>query len=77
MAREEYFTSLAKLGSRTRESFTPLLISRVYSVKTLKISTMGSLAKKPNIKISINIMREYKPLSLFYTLVYLFSPSDF
>jgi hypothetical protein len=36
MVRVEYFTTLAKLGSRTGESFTPLLISRVYLVKTLK-----------------------------------------
>jgi hypothetical protein len=58
MVREEYFTSLAKLASRTGEYFTPLLISRVYSVKTLKTPKYhGSLAKNPDIKISIKIMR--------------------
>jgi hypothetical protein len=36
MTRVEYFTNLAKIGSRTKESFTPLLISKVYLVKTLK-----------------------------------------
>jgi len=46
MVREEYFTSLAKLGSRKEKSFTTELISRVYSVKTLKTpESMGSLTR--------------------------------
>jgi len=36
MVRVEYFTTLANLGLGTKESFTPLLISRVYLLKTLK-----------------------------------------
>jgi hypothetical protein len=36
MVRDEYFTSFAKLGPGTEGYFTSFLISRVYSVKTLK-----------------------------------------
>jgi hypothetical protein len=36
MVREEYFTSLTKLGPKSKEYYTSLLISRVYSIKTLK-----------------------------------------
>jgi hypothetical protein len=46
MVREEYFTSLANLGSGKVESFTTKLTSRVCLVKTLKTpKCMGSLAK--------------------------------
>jgi hypothetical protein len=46
MVMEEFFTSLAKLGSGKVGSFTIELISRVYSVKTLKTpKCMGSLAR--------------------------------
>jgi hypothetical protein len=51
MVREEYFTSLAKLGSGKVESFTTELISRVCSVKTLKTpKCMGSLARSQTSK---------------------------
>jgi hypothetical protein len=56
MVRVESFTTLAKLGSGTEEYFTFVLISRVYSVKTP--STSSFLAKKPEIKISFNIMKD-------------------
>jgi hypothetical protein len=59
MVREECFTSLAKLGSGKVESFTTELISRVCSVKTLKIPKYHGLSsKKPDIKMINNIMRE-------------------
>jgi hypothetical protein len=59
MVREEYFTSLAKLGSGKVESFNIELISRVCSVKTLKTPKYRRFSrKKPNIKMIINIMRE-------------------
>jgi hypothetical protein len=59
VAREEYFTSLAKLGSIKMGSFTTELISRVCSVKTLKTPKYHGLPnKKPYIKMIINIMRE-------------------
>jgi hypothetical protein len=59
MAREESFTSLAKLGSGKVGSFTTELLSRVCSVKTLKTPKYHGLSsKKPDIKMINNIMRE-------------------
>jgi hypothetical protein len=46
MVREEYFTSLDKLGSGKVESFTIELISRVCSVKTLKTPKYHGLSRK-------------------------------
>jgi hypothetical protein len=69
MVRVESFTTLAKLGSGKVESFTTVLISRVYLVKTLKTPKYLELSsQEARHKKSINIMREYEPLSLFYTL---------
>jgi hypothetical protein len=51
MVREEYFTSLANLGSGKAGYFTPKLFSRVFSVKTLKTpKCMGSLARSQTSK---------------------------
>ena len=59
MVREEYFNSLAKLGSRKVEPFMIEMISRVCSVKTLKTPKYHGLSsKKPDIKMINNIMRE-------------------
>jgi hypothetical protein len=59
MVREEYFTSLAKLGSGKVKYFTTELFSRVCSVQTLKTPKYHGLSrKKPNIKMIINIMIE-------------------
>jgi hypothetical protein len=43
MVRVESFTTLAKLGSGTEESFTSLLISRVCLLKTLKTFKLPEL----------------------------------
>jgi hypothetical protein len=75
MERMEYFTTLAKLESGTGEYFTPLLISRVYLVKTLKYLELSS--QEVRHKKSVNIMREYEPLSPFYTPFHLFPSSEF
>jgi len=59
MVREEYFTSLAMLGSGKVGYFTTKLISRVCSVKTLKTPKYhGLFSKTPDIKMIITIMRE-------------------
>jgi hypothetical protein len=51
MVMEDYFTSLAKLGSGKVEYFITDLISRVFSVKTLKTpKCMGSLARSQTSK---------------------------
>jgi hypothetical protein len=42
MVRVEYFTTLAKLGPGTNESFTSLLISKVCFLKTLKTFKLQS-----------------------------------
>jgi hypothetical protein len=43
MVRVESFTTLIKFGSGTEESFTSLLISWVYSLKTLKMFKLQEL----------------------------------
>jgi hypothetical protein len=75
MTRVESFTTLAKIGSGKEESFTSVLIFRVCLVKTLKTLKLPEL--KDTSEMVINIMREYEPLSLFYTLFTFFPSSDF
>jgi hypothetical protein len=70
MVRVESFTTLAKLGSGTEESFTSLLISRVYSVKTLKTPKYLELSSQEARHQNINQHNERieAPISLLYPL---------
>jgi hypothetical protein len=69
--RVEYFTTLAKLGLGKEEYFTSVLISRVCLVKTLKRLKLPELKDTSEMIIN-NTMREYEPISLFYTPFHLF-----
>jgi hypothetical protein len=55
MVRVQYFTTLAKLGSGKVESFTTVLISKVYLVKTLKYLELSSQEARHEKSISIII----------------------
>jgi hypothetical protein len=70
MTKVEYFTTLAKLGSGKEKYFTSVVISRDCLVKTLKTLKLPEI--KDTSEMVINIMREYEPLSLFYTPFHLF-----
>jgi hypothetical protein len=75
MMRVESFTTLANLGSRMGEYFTPLLISRVYLVKTLNYLELSSQeAKHQNINRHNEIIEAHISL---YTPFYIFPPSEF
>jgi hypothetical protein len=70
MVRDEYFTSFSNIEPRTKGYFTSLLISRVYSDKTLKIPEYHGISSQEDRHQNINQHNERveAPISLLYLL---------